>query len=72
MWVPLDSELIGLHAGDVSAAYAAGLSCRPVEDTVTDTWAWLQAEGDPPARPSSPAHGLDPDREREALALATG
>src|SRR5215469_6008064 len=72
VWVPPDSELIGLHTGDVSAAYAAGLSCRPVRDTVADTWAWLQAEGDPPPRLAGLSHGLDPDREREVLALATG
>jgi hypothetical protein len=35
---------------------------------VADTWAWLQREGDPPAAPGRPAHGLDPDREREVLA----
>jgi len=70
VWVPPDSELIGLHAGDVSAAYAAGLSCRPIEETVADTSAWLQAEGDPPPAPDRPAHGVDPDREREVLAMA--
>jgi nucleoside-diphosphate-sugar epimerase len=70
VWVPPDSELIGLHTGDVSAAYAAGLSCRPIEETVADTWAWLQAEGDPPPAPDRPAHGVDPDREREVLAMA--
>jgi len=52
----------------VSAIYAAGLVCRPVAETVTDTWRWLQAEGDPAGRPDRPAHGLDPDREREVLA----
>jgi hypothetical protein len=57
-----------LHNGDVSAAYAAGLTCRPVAETVTDTWRWLQAEGDPPSRTDRPQHGLDPDREREVLA----
>jgi hypothetical protein len=66
------SELIGLHTGDVSAAYAAGLSCRPIEETVADTWAWLQAEGDPPPAPDRPAHGVDPGREREVLAMAAG
>jgi nucleoside-diphosphate-sugar epimerase len=70
VWVPPDSELIGLHTGNVSAAYAAGLSCRPVEDTVADTWEWLQTEGDPPPRPGRPAHGVDPGRERVVLALA--
>jgi nucleoside-diphosphate-sugar epimerase len=72
VWVPPDTELIGLHTGDVTAAYAAGLSCRPVEETVADTWAWLQAEGDPPDRPAGPRHGLDPARERETLAQAGG
>jgi 2'-hydroxyisoflavone reductase len=72
VWVPQDSELMGLHTGDVSAAYAAGLSCRPVADTVADTWAWLQAEGDPPLRLAGLAHGLDPDRERELLAMTAG
>ena len=72
VWVPPDSEEIGLHTGDVAAAYAAGLSCRPVEETVMDTWAWLQAEGDPPVQGAGPVHGLDADRERETLALAAG
>ena len=70
VWVPPGSELAGLHTGDVSAAHAAGLTCRPVEDTVRDTWAWLQAEGDPPARPGRPAHGVDPGREQQALVMA--
>ncbi len=39
-----------------------------VTETVADTWRWLQAEGDPPVKPGRPAHGLDPDREREVLA----
>jgi 2'-hydroxyisoflavone reductase len=72
VWVPPDSELAGLHAGDVTAALAAGLVCRPVRDTVADTWAWLQAEGDPPAPPGRSGHGLDPDREREVLARMRG
>ena len=72
VWVPPDGEAAGLHAGDVSKAYAAGLTCRPVTDTVADTWAWLQAEGDPPEpAPGRPRHGLDPDRERAVLASLT-
>jgi hypothetical protein len=70
VWVPQDSELAGMHTGDVRAALAAGLRCRPVEETVADTWAWLQAEGDPAPRPGRRAHGLDPERERQALVLA--
>ena len=68
IWAPPTGEIASLHDGDVSAIYAAGLACRPVTETVADTWAWLQAEGDPPARPGRPGHGLNPAREREVLA----
>jgi nucleoside-diphosphate-sugar epimerase len=68
VWVPPAGETAGLHAGDVSKVYAAGLSCRPVAETVADTWAWLQAEGDPPVASGRAGHGLDPGREREVLA----
>jgi 2'-hydroxyisoflavone reductase len=72
IWLPPDGEAAGLHTGDVSAVYAAGLTCRPVEDTIADTWAWLQAEGDPPVADGRPAHGLDPERERAVLASLAG
>ncbi len=68
VWLPPEGEAAGIHSGDVRAAYAAGLTCRPVAETVADTWAWLQEEGDPPVSGGRPAHGLDPDREREVLA----
>jgi 2'-hydroxyisoflavone reductase len=68
IWLPPEGEGAGLHDGDVAAAYAAGLTCRPVSQTVTDTWQWLQQEGDPEPVPGRPVHGLDPDREREVLA----
>jgi 2'-hydroxyisoflavone reductase len=66
IWVPPDGELAGLHAGDVTAAFARGLQCRPVTQTVADTWTWLQAEGDP-ASLSDGSVGLDPAREAEVL-----
>jgi nucleoside-diphosphate-sugar epimerase len=68
VWVPPTGEYAGLHNADVSAAYAAGLRCRPVAQTVADTWRWLQAEGYPPERPGRPANGLDPEREQQVLA----
>jgi nucleoside-diphosphate-sugar epimerase len=67
IWVPPDGDLAGLHSGDVSAALARGLQCRPVTDTVADTWAWLQREGDPDSL-SSGTIGLDPARESALLA----
>ena len=68
VWAPPDGEAAALHNGNVGAIMAAGLVCRPVEETVTDTWLWLQAEGDPPVREGGLKHGLDPDRERAVLA----
>ncbi len=60
IWLPPTGEYAGLHDGDVSAAYAAGLTCRPVAETVSDTWAWLQAEGLPaPAHPERAAIGMN-------------
>ncbi len=46
VWVPPHSDLHDtLHAADVSRAVAAGLRCRPVAETVADTWAWLREIG---------------------------
>jgi 2'-hydroxyisoflavone reductase len=66
IWLPDDAEYGGMHDGDVSAAYAAGLTCRPMPDTVADTWTWLRTEGDPGPRPGRPL-GLDPIKERQVL-----
>ncbi len=64
IWLPPTGEGVGLHDGNVAAAYAAGLACRPAAETVAATWRWIQAEGYPPARPGT---GLDPERERQVL-----
>ncbi|MFC9685603.1 NAD-dependent epimerase/dehydratase family protein [Streptomyces sp. NPDC056948] len=72
VWVPPGSDLHdALHSADVSRAVEAGLSCRPVTETVADTWSWLQdIGGTAPQRPDRPRSGLDP--EVEAKVLATG
>ncbi|MDX6700302.1 MAG: hypothetical protein QOF26_528, partial [Baekduia sp.] len=68
-WLPAEHEYRGMHHADVSRAHAAGLRCRPLTETVADTWAWLLSVGKAPARRSDlPAPGLDPARERAALA----
>ncbi|MEW2573381.1 NAD-dependent epimerase/dehydratase family protein [Streptomyces sp. NPDC047070] len=69
VWVPPDSELHAmLHRVDVSKAVRAGLRCRPVSETVADTWSWLQGIGGvPPQRPDRPAVGLDPAVEEKLL-----
>ncbi|MFI9149223.1 NAD-dependent epimerase/dehydratase family protein [Streptomyces sp. NPDC053367] len=72
VWVPPGTDLHeALHCADVSRAVAAGLTCRPVAETVADTWAWLRSVGgSAPQRPDRPAVGLDP--ELEAKVLRTG
>ncbi|MFC9290761.1 NAD-dependent epimerase/dehydratase family protein [Streptomyces sp. NPDC057052] len=72
VWVPPGSDMHdALHAADVSRAVATGLSCRPVGETVADTWRWLrEIGGEAPQRPDRTRKGLDP--EVEAKVLATG
>jgi nucleoside-diphosphate-sugar epimerase len=67
IWVPPTGELAGLHDGDVSAAYAQGLRCRPIAETVADTWEWLQTQGYPSPRADRPPVGLARDLEARVL-----
>ncbi|MFL6113345.1 MAG: NAD-dependent epimerase/dehydratase family protein [Catenulispora sp.] len=55
---------------DTARAEAAGLRCRPLPETVADTWAWLAADGGRVRRSYQPSrpHGLDAEREGEVLA----
>lgn len=73
IWTPPTGDLAALHSADTSAAYAAGLWCRPIAETVADTWAWLQREGLPPQPADRPATGLSAAAEQrlwEAAGLA--
>ena len=65
--IPLWSTLPSVFLHDSSAAITAGLDCRPLQDTVADTWAWQQRV---PGgwRPAPRTPGLDPDREAALLA----
>lgn len=65
-WMPAE-QFPGNEDVDTSVALATGLCCRPVGQTVSDTWAWLRDVGTPPQRPDRPAPGLDPEREGELL-----
>ncbi|GIE28169.1 reductase [Actinoplanes italicus] len=69
-WLPPGPLHTFLHDGDVRRAFAAGLRCRPVHETVTDTWAWLQSlPGGAPQRADRPVVGLDPKIEADVLGL---
>ncbi|MBX9362373.1 SDR family oxidoreductase [Streptomyces sp. WAC04114] len=74
VWVPPGSDLHdALHSADVSRAVAAGLVCRPVEETVADTWNWLCGIGGvAPQRPDRTRKGLDPEVEAKVLASGAG
>ncbi len=73
IWVPPTGELAALHEADTSAALATGLRCRPAEETVADTWTWLQREGTPtPSTGRGGDLGLSAQQEEALLALADG
>lgn len=70
VWLPPGADYDHMHQGDVSKALASGLRCRPVEETVADTWTWLRRlGGKAPLRPDRPQVGLDADTERRLLAM---
>ncbi|WP_433128902.1 NAD-dependent epimerase/dehydratase family protein [Micromonospora sp. CA-240977] len=62
IWIPDGSPVRGLHETNTDRAHAAGLRCRPVVQTVADTWAWLRSTPDVPN-----IGGLNPARESALL-----
>ncbi|MEV4199368.1 NAD-dependent epimerase/dehydratase family protein [Micromonospora globbae] len=64
--IPLWRTPAGTWAVDASRARDAGLVCRPLLATVTDTWRWLQAE-QPVPHERQAEHGLDPAKEARLL-----
>jgi 2'-hydroxyisoflavone reductase len=65
-WVPEAGEDAGVFEGDTSKALGAGLTVRPIEQTVADTWAWLQTTTVPKGRPGMEP-GLPEELERALL-----
>jgi 2'-hydroxyisoflavone reductase len=64
LWIAeSDPEWAHMQEADVSRALAAGLTFRPLSETVRDTLAWAQSKDG-----SNEDVGLDPERERELLA----
>jgi 2'-hydroxyisoflavone reductase len=68
-WLPPTPDVAGLLFTNVERAVATGLRCRPVEETVADTWAWLESIGRTPPNPPAgrPALGLAPQKEERVL-----
>lgn len=57
-------EPTGIHDANTEAAHQAGLICRPLRETLEDTWEWIQKEGYPA---SSTNTWFDPDKEKALL-----
>ncbi|MFO7253377.1 MAG: NAD-dependent epimerase/dehydratase family protein [Actinomycetes bacterium] len=73
LWAPDQPAFAGVFRLSTEKAHAAGLRCRPVAETVRDTWAWLGEAGglaDAPAtnRGAVPRPGIDAAKEARILA----
>jgi nucleoside-diphosphate-sugar epimerase len=69
--LPLWRTHAGVWSVDSAAAVAAGLRCRPLEDTVSDTWTWLSSESGVSPNERSVEIGLSNQREQAILAAVT-
>ncbi|KNB52359.1 NAD-dependent epimerase/dehydratase family protein [Streptomyces caatingaensis] len=73
LWLPDGPVREGIYEGNAELAHAAGLRCRPVEETVADTWAWLRSVGGrAPLRDGLPGPGMGEETEARLLAAAGG
>jgi 2'-hydroxyisoflavone reductase len=71
IWIwDAEADVSAAWSVDVSKALAAGLTNRPVRDTVADTWAWIQAGADLGGYRSQYAVP-DHDAAKEATVLAS-
>ncbi|WP_035841368.1 hypothetical protein [Kitasatospora azatica] len=68
IWIPPGELYDTMHQGDVSKALATGLRCRPIEETVTDTWAWQrQLPGGAPEGTENSPTGISAELEAKLL-----
>ncbi len=65
LWAPL-ADAPAVFTGHTTAAEAAGLTWRPLVDTVADTWAWQRTLDGWQPGPATP--GLAADKEADLLA----
>lgn len=66
--LPLWRTHKGVWSIQSTGAQAAGLICRPLVETVEDTWAWLSGGGMPVEHPRWAEHGMRPEKEAAVLA----
>lgn len=66
--LPLWRTHAGVWAVDARRAVEAGLRCRPIADTVRDTWKWWARDGRPVDHPRRAEHGIAAEKEARILA----
>ncbi|GAA5059573.1 2'-hydroxyisoflavone reductase [Thermocatellispora tengchongensis] len=69
LWAPDTPGFDAVWLPSSAKALAAGLRCRPVAETVRDTWAWLREipEEKRSFGNAELRHGIDPQKEAELL-----
>jgi 2'-hydroxyisoflavone reductase len=73
IWVPPSHPLRPLHETNTDRAAAAGLRCRPIEQTVVDTWQWMRTTDDlEVTRWADPNLGLSPTAETMLIRAMDG
>ncbi|GFH35851.1 NAD-dependent epimerase/dehydratase family protein [Streptomyces pacificus] len=70
--MPLWRTHAGVWLVNSDRAVASGLHCRPLRDTIADTWAWWQSAGRPVDHPRWADHGVSPEKEAKILASLPG
>jgi 2'-hydroxyisoflavone reductase len=66
--MPLWRTFPGVWQVDSASAQAQGLECRPLAETVADTWSWMQSEHMQPVDERADEVGISRERERRILA----
>ncbi|QMU69582.1 NAD-dependent epimerase/dehydratase family protein [Streptacidiphilus sp. P02-A3a] len=69
VWAPDLPDWSAIWQVDTSRARRAGLRCRPIAETVRDTWAWMRERGPAtePYRQGGTVLGIAPEKERGLL-----
>ena len=71
LWIPAShDDAATVWELDSARARRDGLACRPIRETVLDTWAWMSADDGRVLKTYTPPdpHGLAEERERAILA----
>ncbi|WP_313904832.1 NAD-dependent epimerase/dehydratase family protein [Streptomyces sp. BHT-5-2] len=70
LWAVDQPGMAGTWLASSDKALAAGLRCRPLAETLRDTWQWLQDRGPAagPYKQGTTLLGLEPEQEQRLLA----